>query len=45
MLEGRNAERLNEKRVAGEATSTERRRKSDSFDSWVTAADSEATEG
>lgn len=33
------------KRVAGEATSTERRKKSDSFDSWVTAADSEATEG
>lgn len=45
MLEGTNAEGLNERRLAGEATSTERRRKSESLDSWVTAADSEATEG
>lgn len=43
MLEGTNAEGLNEKkkRVAGEAASAERSNKSDSFDSWVMATEGE----
>lgn len=35
MLGGTSAERLNENGVAGEATSTERRKESDSFDSGL----------